>query len=128
LVTPGVAHHYPADPDIYIINYAIPTGLVLALDPDHIVILGVYGRRGLLTAPQFQARHGLLTRIKTHIYGSDGMLIFGRASRHATHTQRTNNPNSTIWSKANTKSTTLDAHRRRVISASTIMLGNNTSE
>jgi len=75
LVTPQTAHYYPTDPSIYVINYAIPTDLVLALDPDYIVILEVYGRQGLLPAPRFQARYRLLEKIETNIYGSDGMLI-----------------------------------------------------
>ena len=79
LVTPESTRHYPADPAIYVINYAIPADLVLALDPDTIVILEVYGRRGLLPDPRFQARYCLLEKIETDIYGSDGMLIFIRA-------------------------------------------------
>ena len=80
LVTPQATRYYPADPGIYIINYAIPADLVLALDPDYIVILEVYGRRGLLTDPRFQARYRLLEKIETDIYGSDGMLIFARST------------------------------------------------
>ncbi|MBU0704568.1 MAG: hypothetical protein KKC18_11955, partial [Chloroflexi bacterium] len=70
LVTPESRGHYPADPDIYVINYAIPADLVLALDPDYIVILEVYGRRGLLPDPRFQARYRLLEKFETDIYGS----------------------------------------------------------
>ena len=78
LVTPESRRHYPADPAIYVINYAIPADLVLALDPDYVVILEVYGRRGLLPDPRFQARYRLLEKFETDIYGSDGMLIFER--------------------------------------------------
>jgi hypothetical protein len=78
LVTPESTRHYPADPAIYVINYAIPADLMLALDPDYIVILEVYGRRGLLPDPRFQARYRLLENLETDIYGSDGMLIFTR--------------------------------------------------
>jgi hypothetical protein len=78
LVTPESTRHYPADPGIYVINYAIPTDLVLALDPDYIVILEVYGRRGLLSDPRFQAQYRLLEKIETGIYGANGMLIFER--------------------------------------------------
>jgi hypothetical protein len=80
LVTPESTRHYPADPGIYVINYAIPADLVLALDPDYVVILEVYGRRGLLPDPGFQARYRLLEKIETGIYGADGMLIFRRQS------------------------------------------------
>jgi hypothetical protein len=78
LVTSEAARHYPADPSIYVINYAIPADLVLAFDPDYIVILEVYGRLGLLPDPRFQARYRLLEKFETDIYGSDGMLIFAR--------------------------------------------------
>lgn len=78
LVTPAATRHYPANPEIYVINYAIPADLVLELDPDFIVILEVYGRRGLLPNPRFQARYRLLHKFETSIYGSDGMLVFER--------------------------------------------------
>ncbi|MCP4539558.1 MAG: hypothetical protein GY832_20680 [Chloroflexi bacterium] len=77
LVTHESAQHYPADPEIYVTNYAIPADLVLAFNPDYIVILEIYGRRGLLPDPQFQARYQLIEKLDTDIYGSDGMLIFG---------------------------------------------------
>lgn len=78
LVTPESTRHYPADPSIYVINYAIPADLVLALDPGYIVILEVYGRRGLLPDLRFQAHYQLLEKIETDIYGANGMLIFER--------------------------------------------------
>jgi hypothetical protein len=78
LVTPETTGYYPADPGIYVITYAIPADLMLALDPDFIVILEVYGRRGLLPDPSFQTRYQLLAKIETDIYGSDGMLIYER--------------------------------------------------
>ena len=78
LVTPESIRHYPADPDIYVINYAIPADLVLALDPDFIVVLEVYGRRGFLPDPRFQDRYRLLEKFEADIYGSDGMLVFAR--------------------------------------------------
>jgi arabinofuranosyltransferase len=81
LVTPEVSRYYPADPSIYVINYAIPADLVLALDPDYIVILEVYGRKSLLPDPRFHDRYQLLTKIEARIYQSDGMLIFKRAAQ-----------------------------------------------
>ena len=78
LITPQTSRYYPADPAIYVINYAIPPELMLALDPDFIVILEVYGRRGLLPDMVFQSRYQLLAKLETDIYGSDGMLIYGR--------------------------------------------------
>jgi len=78
LVTPESRRHYPTDPDIYVTNYAIPADLVLALDPDFVVILEVYGRRGLLSDSAFQNRYRLIEKLETSIYGSDGMLVFER--------------------------------------------------
>ncbi|MDY7080787.1 MAG: hypothetical protein SXV54_28220 [Chloroflexota bacterium] len=78
LVTPESTRHYPTDPDIYVSNYAIPADLVLALDPDYIVIIEIYGRRGLLPDPRFQKRYRLLKKLETDVYGTDGMLIFER--------------------------------------------------
>jgi hypothetical protein len=78
LITPQTSRYYPADPAIYVINYAIPAELMLALDPDYIVILEVYGRRGLLPDQGFQSRYQLLAKLESDIYGSDGMLIYGR--------------------------------------------------
>jgi hypothetical protein len=80
LVTLHSRDFYPADPDIYVINYAIPADLALALDPDFVVILEVYGRRDLVDDARFQSGYRLLDRLETKIYGSDGMLIYGRSS------------------------------------------------
>jgi len=79
LVTPESTRYYPVDPAFHAMTYAIPADLVLALDPDYITILEVYGRLGLLPDPQFQAQYRLLKKIETDIYSSDGMLIFERA-------------------------------------------------
>ena len=79
LVTPEARRYYPADAGIYVINYAIPADLVLALDPDFVVILEVYGRRGLLPHAWFRDRYRLLEMFETDIYGSHGMLIYERA-------------------------------------------------
>jgi hypothetical protein len=78
LNSPESTRYYPADPDYYVINYAIPPALILDQKPDFIVILEVYGRAGLLVDQQFQNSYHLLQKIPTDIYGSDGMLIFGR--------------------------------------------------
>lgn len=79
LNTPQAAIYYPADPDIYTINYAIPQGLILDNRPDFVVILEVYGRKGLLQSDAFIQDYRLVEKIPTDIYGSDGMLIFARA-------------------------------------------------
>ncbi len=78
LNTPIASSYYPADPNIYITNYAIPPELILDQKPDYLVILEVYGRGGLIKNPQFIIEYELIKKIPTDIYGSDGMLIFKR--------------------------------------------------
>lgn len=78
LNTPQSTRYYPLDPDLYVINYAIPPDLILDNRPDYIVILEVYGRAGLLKNALFWQEYSLRQKIPTDIYGSDGMLVFER--------------------------------------------------
>jgi hypothetical protein len=73
--------YYPTNPDYYVTNYAIPPDLILDNRPDFIVILEVYGRKGLLKDPRFQNDYRQIAKLPTDIYGSDGMLIFERADQ-----------------------------------------------
>jgi len=68
--------YYPLDAKYYAINYAIPPDLILDAKPDYIVILEVYGRKGLLIDERFKNSYRLIKEIPTDIYGSNGMLIF----------------------------------------------------
>ena len=79
LNSPAATRFYPLPAGQYVINYAVPTGLILEQDPDWVVILEVYGRRTLLVDADFQARYRLLETLPTDIYGSHGLLIFQRA-------------------------------------------------
>jgi len=78
LNSPLSTQYYPLGPEYYEINYAIPPDLIIDRQPDYLVILEVYGRRGLLKDERFQKLYRLLLKIPTDIYGSDGMLIFKR--------------------------------------------------
>jgi hypothetical protein len=78
LNSPVATTYYPLPVDQYVINYAIPTGLILDQRPDWIVILEVYGRRTFLLDPQFKAQYRLVQKIETDLYESDGLLIFQR--------------------------------------------------
>lgn len=78
LNSPQSTRYYPADPKIYVINYAIPADLILDNMPDFITILEVYGRNDLLKDPRFIRSYLLVHKISTDIYGSDGLLIFRR--------------------------------------------------
>jgi hypothetical protein len=76
LNSPESLRYYPLDEKYYVINYAIPSQLILTEQPDYVVILEVYGRKTLLADARFQQQYTLLHTIPTDIYGSQGMLIF----------------------------------------------------
>jgi len=78
LNSPESLRYYPLDKQYYVINYAIPTDLILDERPDYVVILEVYGRLTLLQDPRFSRQYTLLRTLPTDIYGSRGMLIFAR--------------------------------------------------
>lgn len=78
LNSPQTLNYYPLDESFYAINYAIPPDLIRDQEPDYLVILEVYGRKGLLKDAYFNEHYRLLHKIPTDIYGSDGMLIFER--------------------------------------------------
>ena len=75
---PLLLHYHPLV--IYRHQILKQADLVLALDPDFIVILEVYGRRGLLPDAEFQDRYRLLRKLDTDIYGSDGMIVYLRGN------------------------------------------------
>lgn len=78
LMSPEATAYYPLDPALYAINYAVAPRLILDYQPDYVVLLEVYGRKGLFLNPEFQARYQLLEKIPTDIYGSDGLLVWQR--------------------------------------------------
>jgi hypothetical protein len=81
LNSPVSTRYYPADPSIYVGNYAVPPDLILDQKPDYIVILEVYGRGGLLIDSRFWQAYSLREKIATDIYTSDGMLILEKKPR-----------------------------------------------
>lgn len=80
IISPQATSFYPADPELYVINYAVPPELVSTLAPDYLVILEAYGRGGLLQDARFQQEYDKVADLETDIYGSRGMLVFHRAS------------------------------------------------
>lgn len=78
LNSPIATRYYPLNSDLYEINYAVSPLLILDARPDWVVILEVYGRRGLLRAPRFLQDYHLVKTIETDMYGSNGLLIFTR--------------------------------------------------
>jgi hypothetical protein len=73
--------YYPIEATQYVINYAIPTALILNEKPDAIIILEVYARKTFLPDPLFNRQYHLLQTLPTDLYGSDGMLIFLRSDK-----------------------------------------------
>jgi hypothetical protein len=79
LVSPEATAYYPLDPALLATTgTAVPPDLIIAQQPDYIVILEAYGRNGLLKDPRFRALYTLRETIETDIYGSRGMLIYER--------------------------------------------------
>ncbi len=78
LNSPESLRFFPLPESAYVINYAVPAEAIRTMHPDYIVILEVYGRKTLLQAPWFWQEYTLLADFPTDIYGSRGMLIFGR--------------------------------------------------
>jgi hypothetical protein len=78
LNSPQTLRYYPTDEKFYVINYAIPPKLINDYLPEYVVILEVYGRKGLLVDPTFRKNYQLDVKLDTDIYGSDGLLIFSR--------------------------------------------------
>ena len=78
LNSPETLTYFPLPASDYVINYAVPAALIRDRRPDYIVILEVYGRKTLLGQPWFQREYTLLADFPTDIYGSRGLLIFGR--------------------------------------------------
>lgn len=76
LISPVALEYYPLPEEGYVINYAIPSELVLDLQPEFIIMLEVYGRRTLLLDPDFQRFYALHAEYPTDIYGSEAMLVF----------------------------------------------------
>ncbi len=79
LVSPDASRYYPLDDSYYVINYAIPPNLISDLKPDYVVLLEVYGRRGLLQNESFVRAYQLMETLPTDIYGSRGLFVFARA-------------------------------------------------
>ncbi len=78
LMSPEASKYYPLDSDLYVINYAVAPQLILDQQPDYVVLLEVYGRKGLFVDPRFLAEYELIQKIPTDIYGSDGLLVWAR--------------------------------------------------
>ncbi|MCD4671982.1 MAG: hypothetical protein K8R77_04895 [Anaerolineaceae bacterium] len=78
LNSPESLNYYPIPIENYVINYAIPTDLILEEAPDWIIVQEVYGRKTFLVNPVFNETYTQFNKLSNEIYGSKGMLIFRR--------------------------------------------------
>ncbi|MBT3392185.1 MAG: hypothetical protein HN413_17445 [Chloroflexi bacterium] len=78
LNSPVSLQYYPLDETYYAISYAVPPDLIIEQQPDYVILLEIYGRKGLFADPRFDNNYVLLHKIPTDIYGSDGMLIYAK--------------------------------------------------
>ena len=76
LNSPQSVAYYPLPPDVYVINYAIPSDLILDYQPDIIVFLEIYGRNTLLKNAHFLETYNIYLTIPTNIYGSKAMYVY----------------------------------------------------
>ena len=80
LNSPQTLAYYPLATEMYVINYAIPTQLILDELPEYVIMLEVYGRKTLLASKEFLSSYRLIYQIDTDIYGSKGLLIFEKVN------------------------------------------------
>jgi hypothetical protein len=76
LNSPISSSYYPLPKDVYEINYAIPTQLILDQKPELVIFLEIYGRYTLLKSSAFLSQYHLVKKYPTNLYGSDGMLLY----------------------------------------------------
>jgi hypothetical protein len=78
LNSPRALDYYPLDAKYYILNYAIPSQMILDAQPDFAVFLDVAGRLTLLQDDNFQRQYRLIESLPTDVYESQGMLLYER--------------------------------------------------
>jgi hypothetical protein len=78
LNSPEALPYYPLDEKYYVTNYAVAPDLIIAEQPELVILMEVYGRLGLFQDPRFIEQYDLLALIPSDIYGSEGMLIYIR--------------------------------------------------
>ncbi len=78
LNSPLSTKYYPLPSQEYVINYAIPTQLILDQKPALVIFLEVYGRNTLLRSQEFLSSYHLVKEYPTDLYGSKNMLMYQR--------------------------------------------------
>ncbi len=79
LNSPLSSQYFPLPAEDYVINYAIPTRLILDARPRFVIFPEVYGRNTLLKSQEFLSQYTRLDTLETDIYGSRGLLIYVRS-------------------------------------------------
>jgi hypothetical protein len=78
LVSPSVSRYYPLPEGSVVVNYAVPTELIVDLQPEVLVSLEVFLRRTLLSSQQFLDEYHLVWQAPTDAFGSRGLMIYAR--------------------------------------------------
>jgi hypothetical protein len=78
LISPEAVGYYPLSEEAYVIAYAVSSDLILAEQPDYLIVLEVYVRNTLLRSAAFGQEYELYRKWPTDIYGSNGLLVFRR--------------------------------------------------
>lgn len=78
LNSPVSLQSYPIAAEDYVINYAVPTDLILNQQPAYAVFLEAYIRNTLLKDQRFLKEYELVRKWPTDLYGSNGLLLFKR--------------------------------------------------
>jgi hypothetical protein len=78
LNSPVSLQYYPIAAEDYVINYAVPTDLILNQQPAYAVFLEAYIRNTLLKDQRFLKEYELVRKWPTDLYGSNGLLLFKR--------------------------------------------------
>jgi hypothetical protein len=80
LVSPVARPYYPLDRSMVAGNSGVPPDLIAAEQPDLVVLLEIFGRRGLLVDSRFQRDYRLWRTYPSRVFGSRGLLVFVRRS------------------------------------------------
>jgi len=80
LVSPAASAYYPLSDENLVGNYAVPTRLILELQPEYLVSLEVFLRNTLMKDQEFLSQYRLVWQASSNAFGSRGLLIFQKAA------------------------------------------------
>jgi hypothetical protein len=80
LVSPAALAFYPLPADQLVTDNAIPPGLVSQQQPDAVVALDAYVQRSLLLDSRFTRDYRVEASYPAHIWQSQNLLVFRRAT------------------------------------------------